>query len=143
MKNKYGWIPSLPDHRDKLYSLNAMSKDAAAALPSSTNNRTIVTWVLDQLQLGSCTANAASSFVRILMILCGVPDFLSSRLAIYYQERKAQGTVSEDSGATITECFKVLSKQGVFPETEWPYDIAKYKKAPPKASVKEGLKTVI
>lgn len=142
-KRIYGWIPSVPDHRDKMYALNAMQKDAAGTLPASTNNRTLVTWVLNQLALGSCTANAASSFVRILMLLCGVPDFLSSRLAIYYEERKAQKTVSKDSGATITECFKVLSKQGTFPETEWPYDITKFKKAPPKASVKEGLKTVV
>jgi C1A family cysteine protease len=44
-----------------------------------------------------------------------------SRLYIYYNERKLQGTINEDSGATIREGAKTLATQGACFEINWPY----------------------
>ena len=59
------------------------------------------------------------------------PDFVPSRLFIYYNERVIEGTVDTDSGAQIRDGIKVVAKQGVPPETDWPYDIAKFADKPP------------
>ena len=51
---------------------------------------------------------------------------MPSRLFIYYNERVIEGTVGSDAGAQIRDGIKVVAKQGVPPETDWPYDIAKF-----------------
>jgi C1A family cysteine protease len=65
--------------------------------------------------------------------------FVPSRLFVYYEERALMGTTSRDSGAYIRDGFKVISKRGVCPETQWPYDIAKFKNKPPKPCYDEAL----
>ena len=46
------------------------------------------------------------------------PDFMPSRLFIYYNERVMEGTVDTDSGAMIRDGIKSVAKQGVCPESE-------------------------
>ena len=59
---------------------------------------------------------------------------MPSRLFIYYNERVMEGTVSQDSGAQIRDGVKSVATLGAPPETDWPYDIAKFaQKPPPKA----------
>ena len=83
--------------------------------------------VYDQGQLGSCTGNAiaaAVQFDRMKQKL--TPDFVPSRLFIYYCERVIEGTVGSDAGAQIRDGIKVVAKKGAPPEKDWPYDIAKF-----------------
>lgn len=49
-----------------------------------------------------------------------------SRLFQYYATRKVEGTVGEDSGATIRDTLKASNKYGVVDEKLWPYDISKF-----------------
>jgi C1A family cysteine protease len=58
--------------------------------------------------------------------------FMPSRLAIYYGERSLEGTVSQDAGASVADCLKVLYKTGAGHESIWAYDIAKFTVKPPK-----------
>jgi len=53
-----------------------------------------------------------------------------SRLFIYYNERLIEGTVDIDSGAMIRDGIKSVASQGACPESEWPYDIAKFTDKP-------------
>lgn len=85
----------------------------------------------DQGQLGSCTANAIAAAVEYDAILNERHFGTPSRLFIYFEERKREGTVGEDSGAFGRDGFKVLRKTGVPPETDWPYDISKFTQPPP------------
>src|SRR2546430_11530119 len=57
-------------------------------------------------------------------------DFVPSRLFIYYNERKIEGTVPSDSGAMIRDGIKSVASDGVCPEPEWPYVIAKFATRP-------------
>ena len=84
----------------------------------------------DQGQLGSCTANAIGGAIEFDRLLQKLPDFVPSRLFIYYNERVIEGTVNSDSGAQIRDGIKTVASQGVCPEPEWPYDIAKFSQKP-------------
>ncbi len=135
---RYGWIPDLPDARDHLYGAPA---SVMAALPTKVDLRSQCPPVYDQGQLGSCTANAigaAIQFERIKQSLS--PNFIPSRLFIYYNERVIEGTVSTDSGAQIRDGIKSVAKQGACPEPDWPYDISKFTVRPPKADFTDALK---
>jgi C1A family cysteine protease len=134
----YGWLRDLPDQRDHLY---AAPVAALAALPTSVDLRSHCPPVYDQGQLGSCTGNgiaAASQFERMKQKL--TPNFIPSRLFIYYNERVIEHTVNSDSGAAIRDGIKTVSKQGDCPETEWPYDIAKFTQKPPSQCYHDALK---
>ena len=54
-----------------------------------------------------------------------------SRLFEYYATRKIEGTVSEDSGATIRDTIKAGAQYGIADEASWPYDINKFTTNPP------------
>ena len=123
-----GWIPDLPDQRDHLY---AAPVERLTQLPPSADLRPQCPPVYDQGQLGSCTANsigAAIQFDRMKQSL--QPNFIPSRLFIYYNERDIEHTVNSDSGAQIRDGIKSVAKQGVCPEDEWPYDTSKFADRP-------------
>jgi C1A family cysteine protease len=124
---RYGWIPDIPDQRDHLY---AAPPAFLTALPPSTDLRAGCPTVYDQGQLGSCTANAIGGAIEFDRLLQKLPDFVPSRLFIYYNERVIEGTLNSDSGAQIRDGIKTVASQGVCPEPEWPYDIAKFTQKP-------------
>lgn len=117
-RNSLGWLPDLPDHRDKLYG--AISK-APVSLPVSVDLRPLCSPIESQGKMNSCTANA----------LVGTLEFLEkknkrkfvnlSRLFVYYNERVIEHSVKEDPGAIIRDGIKTLAKQGVCSESSWPY----------------------
>ena len=134
----YGWLRDLPDQRDHLY---AAPVAALAVLPTSVDLRSHCPPVYDQGQLGSCTGNgiaAVLQFERMKQQL--TPNFIPSRLFIYYNERVIEHTVNSDSGAAIRDGIKSVSKQGDCPETEWPYDITKFAHKPPPQCYHDALK---
>jgi len=83
-RNRFGWIPDIPDQRD--YLLKTILR-VPAKLPRKMDLRPLCSKVEDQGQLGSCTANALAGALEFLEIKDKVyfKDF--SRLFIYYNER--------------------------------------------------------
>src|SRR5690348_17962937 len=116
---RYGWTPDLPDARDHLFSAPAI---ALAALPPSADLRSQCPPVYDQEQIGSCTANAIGGAFEFETTKQGLTDFMPSRLFIYYNERKMEGTTGTDSGAQIRDGMKSVATLGVCSEDEWAYD---------------------
>src|SRR5471030_2868626 len=92
---KYGWIPDLPDQRDIIFSAQ---RDALAVTPALVDLRAKCPPVYDQGQLGSCTANAIGAAFEFAQMKEELADFMPSRLFIYYNERKIEGTVDQDAG---------------------------------------------
>jgi C1A family cysteine protease len=125
---RYGWIPDIPDARDLMY---AAPEEVLATLPTSVDLRPHCPPVYDQDKLGSCTANAIAAAFEFRQLQEQLPDFMPSRLFIYYNERLIEGTVDEDSGAMIRDGIKSVHKLGVCDETVWPYDIARFTERPP------------
>jgi C1A family cysteine protease len=135
---RYGWVPDLPDQRDHLY---AAPPRVLAKLPRKADLRPNCPPVLDQGELGSCTANAiANAHYFDQMKQKDANAFLPSRLFIYYNERTIEHSTKADSGAQIRDGIKTLSKQGACPETLWPYVIAKFTTKPPVPAFKEAEK---
>jgi C1A family cysteine protease len=125
---RYGWIPDIPDARDFMFSA---PEAVLRSMPASVDLRSQCPPVYDQGQLGSCTANAIGGAFEFMQLKEGLEDFMPSRLFIYYNERKIEGTVGEDSGAMIRDGIKSVNKIGVCLEDMWPYDIARFTEEPP------------
>jgi C1A family cysteine protease len=142
---RYGWIPDLPDQRDLSY---AAPLARLKALPRSVDLRRGFPPAYDQGDLGSCTANAiAGAFQFSRRRARQRPDFVPSRLFIYYNERVVEGTVDEDSGAMLRDGMKVCAKLGVCPERsrppgpgDWPYQPARFAVKPPPACYRVALR---
>src|SRR5438309_5619503 len=133
--HQFGWIPDQPDERDHLY---AAPPQFLMAMPASVDLRKKCPPVYNQGQLGSCTANAIAGAIEFDRTHQHLRDFVPSRLFIYYNERAIEGTVSIDSGAMIRDGIKSVASQGVCPEPEWPYDIAKFARKPSAQCYKDA-----
>jgi C1A family cysteine protease len=129
MKRRYTWIPDLPDHRDL-----KLTAPPARLLPRSTDLTAKFQPAYDQLDLGSCVGNACDGFMEYNSRLAGKPTQFS-RLGIYYEARKLEGTVRQDSGCAIRDAVKQLAKVGAAEERLWPYVVANFAKAPTKAAL--------
>lgn len=114
----YGWIPDIPDARDRLFQLPKKT----GALPPSVDLRAQCPAIYDQGQLGSCTANAIAGAIEFDQRKQQLAQtFTPSRLFIYYNERVMENSVDSDSGAQIRDGIKSVGAQGVCAETLWPY----------------------
>lgn len=137
-----GWIPDEYDHNDKLlgdlYGMQRLDpKEVYQIISDKAQKRTKFTLedscppVYQQLDLGSCVANATAAALRFAWrnsaVNCSSPyeDFDPSRLWIYYYARLLANNRSDlafrDTGCQIRDALKVLQKKGVCTETAWPY----------------------
>lgn len=144
MNNRFGWKQQHPDFRDFKFSPKINN------LPGLIDLRPGMSPVVDQLAIGSCTANAIAAAVEYEQLKQeewkSEKDrnvFSPSRLFIYYNSRDIEGTVDYDNGAQIRDVMKAISKQGVCPENEYPYDIEKFKDKPPQKCYDDGQKNLI
>lgn len=136
MTHKFGWKKQLADHRDFCFSPLHTSR----TLPPSVDLRPQCPPVVDQGQLGSCTANAIAAAHEFAQMKQLEKAFPPSRLFIYYNERAMEGTIKSDAGAVIRDGFKSISKQGVCDEKLCKYNIAKFAIKPSSKAYKEALK---
>jgi C1A family cysteine protease len=137
----YGWQRDLPDARDFAYAAPLMR--FPHGLPAAVDLRSKCPPVYDQGQLGSCTANGIAAAVEFDQRKQGTRVFMPSRLFIYYNERVMEGTVNQDSGAQIRDGIKSVAKLGVPPETDWPYNIAKFTQKPPAGAFSDAKKDLV
>jgi C1A family cysteine protease len=131
----YGWLPDLPDHRDLLYSAPML---VMRKLPLKTDLRKNCSAVYDQGALGSCTANALGAAFQFGQKKQAIPNFIPSRLFIYYNERVLIHTEFSDSGAFIRDGIKTMNSEGVCNENDWPYIIPQFTTKPPASLYKKA-----
>jgi C1A family cysteine protease len=139
-QHKYGLVHDRHDERDLRFSAVA-NKLSIIHLPPKVDLRPKCSPVRDQGDLGSCTGFASIvGFRESLLVQSGQPFTSLSPLFEYYWERVKEHTVNDDSGAQIRDAMKVLAKFGAAPEADWPYDITKFKDAPPSQAVLDAKK---
>jgi C1A family cysteine protease len=125
----YGWLPSLPDHRDHQANIGGLG-----ILPEvDPREDHLMPVVYDQGQLGSCTANAVGAALQYHHgLIMDRKARRPSRLDIYYGERALEGSLGQgDTGAFGRDGFKFAQQTGYLLEAEWPYDISTYQHSPP------------
>jgi C1A family cysteine protease len=120
---KFGWKPDIPDHRDIHCVWQYNTKVLQEVDLRSTG---FLPEVYDQGSLGSCTANALAAAFSFNQNKQKLEKFDPSRLFIYYNERNIEDSVEIDSGASIRDGIKVISRVGVCPEVDCVYDITKF-----------------
>lgn len=110
-------LPSPIDHRDRIAKLSQLE------LPSHVDLIPDVEEVENQMQTGSCTANAAASALEIAYKRAGrSKDF--SRLYNYWYSRLI-GNIKGDNGAYPRDVCKALNKHGICLESTWKFDVQK------------------
>lgn len=132
----YGWRPDRPDIRDHRFEVAKPGK-----YPQSVDLRVGVGFPepYDQGDLGSCTANAIAGAIEYDQRRQKLTEFMPSRLFIYYNERAMEGSIASDSGAEIRDGIKSVNQLGVAPESDWKYNVKKFKTKPTAAVFKEAL----
>lgn len=131
---KFGWKRDLPDHRDFKFKVSVPIE-----LPTLVDMRDKCPPVYNQGQIGSCTAQALGAAFQFEQMKKNKPNWIPSRLFIYYNERAMERTINQDAGAMIRTGIKTMVKDGVCPETMWKYIENKFKVKPPNNCYVEGL----
>jgi len=121
------WKPDLPDHRDHRY---VKVKPWYRRFPARVDLRAQCPPIVDQGQIGSCTANAIAGALGFLEIAKDPAFQFSSfepfsRLFIYWRERVMEGDPMQDAGAMIRDGVASCFQKGACREKTWPYDANK------------------
>jgi C1A family cysteine protease len=130
----HGWNRDLPDQRDFMLAI------PTATVPLTFDMRSFCPPVYDQGQAGSCTGNATAGAIEIDFIQHAQKNWIPSRLMAYYDGRALEGTTKSDSGAQIRDVVKCINKQGICPESLWPYNTAKVTTKPSAKCYTDALK---
>lgn len=140
-EHAFGWHPSPPDHRDRLYHLEEPVKQAHQ-LPAKFDLWPNVPPIWDQGQLGSCTAHGSLRAFMTEGIRQGLDLPMLSRLMQYWDTRNLEGTTATDSGGTVRDAVKALATVGVAPESVWPYNIDRFAQRPPAIAFQDARSTM-
>lgn len=134
-----GWQKDSANSNDDSFS---NFKPTLVKLGSSSSSEHIIpeyTNISNQLNLGSCVANAT---VDAFEILKGLQDKNSvtqlSRLFVYWNARVYTQDTDKDEGTQIRNAFDSLKRLGVCQESTWPYNTSKVFAQPPINAYKEG-----
>ena len=127
--HQLGYHRDHPDARDRTFVADA---SVIATLPASVDlsKTPYEPPIVDQRPLASCSAHAIGAMFAFVAAKEARPPVVPSRLFIYYNERRVEGTTATDSGAKIRDGIKTIAKLGVCHEDLWPYDAAQFAAQP-------------
>ena len=145
-----GWLPDIPSHLDYTEahpdvaallgrttlaprvaaSTGGRAAAAPATLPAKVDLRPSCPPIMDQGQLGSCTAQAAAGLLEYFERHTSGIWIDASRLFLYKVERDLLGWTG-DTGAFLRTAMEALVAFGAPPERYWPYNIASFDVEPP------------
>jgi C1A family cysteine protease len=134
MMKGMGWRRDLPDLRDLTLNIEkkknegikdmvktiGIAEPAADVIPPSVDLRKWCPAVMDQAQLGSCTANAAAGMLGYFENKAFGKYIDPSRLFIYKATRNLMKETG-DTGAYLRTVMGALVLFGAPPEEYWPY----------------------
>lgn len=126
---KYRLKADLVDWRDRYYDY------AKSVLREYVDMRSMASAVESQRDLGSCTAQAIVAAYEMLLRQKYPGQFVNlSPLFVYFNSRREEGTINEDSGAYLRNALKAVDQYGICTEEMWPYDVSKFNIQPPSSA---------
>ncbi|MGW7195340.1 C1 family peptidase [Streptomyces chryseus] len=131
-----GWLPDRPDIRDYTEETNGIASLVARTgalkaptLPQKHDLRPHCSPVVDQADIGSCTANAAAGIVEYFQLRAAQKYIAVSRMFLYKATRNLLQWTG-DTGAYLRTTMGALRLFGTPPERYWPYDTAQFDAEP-------------
>jgi C1A family cysteine protease len=122
-----GWLPPMPDMRDytvETKGIKSLAKELGIVktlkLPATVDLRQWCSPIENQLNLGSCTANAGVGIVEYFERRAYGKHIDGSRLFVYKTTRNLMH-VTGDTGAWLRNVMGALVLCGVPDEKHWPY----------------------
>lgn len=116
-------------------------KNTKKALPNTTVSlRDFYGPIQNQGEEGSCSAFSSLQFRAALRKMAGFSFIDPSQQAQYFEERKLEGTIGQDSGATLEDALEVLVGIGVLPSHDDPYTPDDFTSDPPVKDFDAALK---
>ncbi len=138
MEFKLGWRRDLPDKRDRRYGASIVPE---VALPPAVSLRAHMPEIHNQGSLGCCTAEAVCGLLHYRELTDSNPRLVNpSVLFQYYNTRVLEGTVKEDSGASIRNAVKAAAQFGMCEETCWTFEPSRFKTKPGKRCYDQAKK---
>ena len=133
----FGWLPDLPsisdytvDHEKVKPLLAKVCKPRKKdALPEKADLRDWCPPIEDQLDLGSCTANAGVGMVEYYERRAFGRHIDASRLFLYKTTRDLLKSTG-DTGAYLRTTMEAMVLFGLPPESYWPYVVKDFDKEP-------------
>lgn len=110
-----------------------------AALPKSVDLRPHCTPVEDQGRCNSCTANAVVGAMEYHLAKRDGRTTDLSRLFVYFNTRRLNGTFFRDMGATIPQAMAAALAFGACRAQFWPYDLSMLMAHPPVEAYKDAM----
>jgi C1A family cysteine protease len=139
IKSSFGWVRDDLDQRDLQYALPEPS-----ALPNSVDLRSALPAAYDQGNCNSCVGNALAGSLQYERRQHNKsPDYVPSRLFLYYNARLLDGDQNYDGGAQIRLSLKGINKYGYCKETTWRYLISNVRTRPSTSAYSEGLQNKV
>lgn len=133
----YGTHPDVPDRRDRAY---AAPRHVRRALPEAVDLRPGCPPVQDQRPLNACSAHAIGAALWYDEKRQGEEAPLPSRLFLYWVERAKEHTVGTNAPVSLRDGYKAAARDGVCPESLWPWRPERYAERPPKACFRSARK---
>lgn len=133
---KIGLTKDLRDDRDYPFEkIRRVSADTVGTALTPVDLRTdpLDPPVANQGRLNSCSAFATTYLVNFVRDKLGKQDFIPSQLFTYYATRKIENRINLDRGATMRGALKSVATYGVVNESDWPYDVTKWRTDPGQA----------
>jgi C1A family cysteine protease len=133
---RYGWRRDNPDRRDIKW---AAPKPVLRDLPTKADNRHLMPEIWQQGNTNSCTGQSMAAQIYGFQKKSGVPTIVTpSALFIYYNTRDIEDTENVDSGATLRNTLKAVSRWGYTGNNCWPFDVTKINTKPVKPCYEEA-----
>lgn len=110
-----------------------------ASLPDKVDLRPKCTSVEDQGQTNSCTANAVVGAMEFHLAKRDGRATDLSRMFVYFNTRRLNGTITQDGGARISEAMAAALAYGACREDLWPFDVSRMAEQPPQPCYLDGL----
>jgi len=139
LKHGTGYLPDRLDHRDAAYRIKLSAPAPALIVNGAYDLRQKCPPVYDQANTNGCVAHAAAFLVQYDRMLEGLPNYVPSRLFVYWNARKLENDTQADDGCEIRDAVKALATLGAPPESDWPFDPSKVCVEPPVKSYTDAL----
>jgi len=136
----FGWLPDPPSQDDWSYAAGPLGAEQPNILPTSVDLRAGFPNPYDQGPSMACTANAIAGLLQFERKRQLLPDFVPSRLFIWWNTRSMEGNSNLNAGGYLRDAIKSCDVTGFCHEETWPYDLSKFREVPPQGAFEEALK---